>query len=44
VILPGALAAATLIAEAFLASEAVGAIFDRTDVSAVDPAEGFIDS
>jgi hypothetical protein len=44
VILPGALAAATLLGEAFLASEAVGAIFDRTDVSAVDPVDGFIDS
>jgi hypothetical protein len=33
---PGALAGATLLAEAFAGSEIVGALLDRTDIAAID--------
>jgi hypothetical protein len=35
-VLPGLLAGGTLIVEALAASEMVGAILDRTDITAVD--------
>ena len=37
IVLPALLAAGTLLAEAFVASEALGALLERTDVSAIDP-------
>ena len=38
VIIPAAIATTVLLIECWIASEAIGAVFDRTDVSAVDPA------
>jgi hypothetical protein len=39
IVLPGLAAAAVLLGEALVGSELVGAIFDRTDVTALDPAD-----
>jgi hypothetical protein len=39
IVLPGVTAAIVLLAEAFLGSELIGQILDRTDVNALDPAE-----
>ena len=36
-VIPAILGAGTLLAEAFVASEALGALLERTDVSAIDP-------
>ena len=40
IVLPGVMAAAVLLGEAVLGSELVGSILDRTDVTALDPADG----
>jgi len=40
IVLPGLMAAAVLLGEAVLGSELVGSILDRTDVTALDPADG----
>jgi hypothetical protein len=38
-VVPALLGAAMLVAEGFVASEAIGRVLDRTDVTAVDAAE-----
>jgi len=39
IVLPGLVAAVTLLGEAFVGSELIGLILDRTDVGALDPAD-----
>jgi len=39
IVLPSSIAAAALLAESYLASEAIGRLLDRTDVSSIDAAE-----
>jgi hypothetical protein len=39
IVLPGLVAAVVLLGEALLGSEIIGRILDRTDVSALDPAD-----
>ncbi len=38
-LVPGVLAGGTLLAEAYAASEVIGAMLDRADLAAVDPSE-----
>ena len=40
IVVPAVLAAGTLQVEAFVGSELIGVLLDRTDVSAIDPSEG----